>query len=69
MRQSGHSAGGSGPDLGAMSEPRTAPAAGDFSGLRILGHVDELMFNEGELRLALEAQTKKMAAAVDAESE
>jgi hypothetical protein len=69
MRQSGHSAGGSGPDRGAMSEPRTAPAAGDFSGLRILGHVDELMFNEGELRLALEAQTKKMAAAVDAESE
>jgi len=27
------------------------------------------MFNEGDLRLALEAQTKKMAAAVDAESE
>jgi hypothetical protein len=31
--------------------------------------VDELMFNEGDLRLALEGQTKKMTAAVDAESE
>lgn len=37
--------------------------------LRILGDVDELMFNEGDLRPVLEAQTKKMAAAVDAESE
>lgn len=36
---------------------------------RILGGVDEYMFNSGELRLALEAQTKKMAAAIDAESE
>jgi hypothetical protein len=30
--------------------------------LRILGGLDELMFNEQVLRLALEAQTKKMAA-------
>ena len=31
--------------------------------------MDELMFNEDDLRLALEAQTKKMDAAVDSESE
>ncbi len=37
--------------------------------LRILGAVDEQMFNDGDLRLALEAQTQKMVAAVDAESE
>jgi hypothetical protein len=37
--------------------------------VRILGGVDELMFNSGDLRLALEAQTKKMVEAVEAEPE
>ena len=37
--------------------------------LRILSAVDKLMFNDGELRLALEAQTRKMVAAVDGEPE
>jgi hypothetical protein len=46
-----------------------APWPGGSPTPRILGDVDELMFNEGDLRLALEAQTNKMAAAVDAESE
>jgi hypothetical protein len=36
---------------------------------RILGHVDNLMFNGGQLRLALDEQAKKMAAAVEAEPE
>jgi hypothetical protein len=60
-----------------MSAPRRRPAClpsspldwkGGSSARHILGGVDELMFNEGDLRLALEAQTKKMAAAVDAEA-
>jgi hypothetical protein len=37
--------------------------------LRILGGVDELLFNSGELRLALEAQAGKMRDAVEAEPE
>ena len=40
-----------------------------YSDLRILGGVDQFMFNQGELRQALEAQAKKLADAVDAESE
>ena len=36
---------------------------------RILVRVDDLLFNGGELRLALEAQAKKMAEAVEAEPE
>jgi len=37
--------------------------------VRILAPVDKLMFNDGDLQLALEAQAQKMVAAVDAESE
>ena len=37
--------------------------------LRILAGVHELMFNDGDLRLALEAQTQRMVAAVETVSE
>lgn len=51
-------------DYAGRFRPKVPSLAG-----RILGGVDELMFNSGDLRLALEAQTKKMVAAVDAEPE
>jgi hypothetical protein len=57
--------------------PRLAPRQGGTPAkravsavaVRILDGVDELLFNSGELRLALEAQAKKMRDAVEAEPE
>jgi RNAse (barnase) inhibitor barstar len=49
--------------------PRSAAAISAAAAARILDGVDELLFNSGELRLALEAQATKMRDAVEAEPE
>jgi hypothetical protein len=45
------------------------PKLARVSGCRPILDVDELLFNGSELRLALEAQAKKMVDAVEAEPE
>lgn len=55
----------------AERSPRSSPVETVFSAVavRILEGVDELLFSSGELRLALEAQARKMCDAIEAEPE
>lgn len=50
-------------------EPRRADKRLHGADLRILGAMDQLMFNEGELRQTLEAQARKMGGAIEAQPE